>query len=307
MRRRRVVEDADPGDPRVVGETEVVEETEVAERRPVPPWWRAWWILFGLLALAAIGVVLWLVLRDSGDKTTMPDVVGMQQAAAVQQVKDAGLDPNVEPQNSERPEGTVISQDPGGGTQVDKGEEVVLGVSRGGGGTTTVTQTVTTSETTTSTSSETTTSTSTETTTTETSTQPTQAAVPDVTSSTYPAAVDSIVGAGLLVNSFAVPSDEAQGTVLSQTPAAGTTTSSNDPVRINVALGPDPSGTTPVPDVTGPEVGDALEQCAAAKVTCQIRYSTAPKPDNVGEVVDQQPAAGTSVDVLSQVTLFVGR
>jgi len=296
MRRRRVEEDA------VVREGAVVDETEIVEERPVPPWWRAWWILFALLALVAVGIVLWLVLRDSGgDKTTMPNVVGMQQDAAVEQVRAADLEPNVEPKQADEPEGTVVSQDPGAGTQVDEGEEVVLGVSSGGG-TTTVTETVTTSETATSTSTETATSTST-----ATETQPTQAAVPDVTTSTYPAAVEAIVGAGLLVNSVAVPSQEVQGTVVSQTPAAGTTSSSDDPVRINVALGPDPVGTTPVPDVTGPEVRDALQQCADANVTCQIRYATAPEPDNVGEVVDQQPAAGTSVDVLSQVTLFVGR
>jgi serine/threonine-protein kinase len=299
MRRRRVEEDA------VVRDGEVVDTTEVVEERPVPPWWRAWWILFALLALVAVGVVLWLVLRDSGgDKTTMPDVVGMQQDDAVEQVRAANLEPNVEPKQSDEPQGTVVSQDPGGGTQVDEGEEVVLGVSSGGG-TTTVIETVTTTDTAT-TSTPTSTSTST-TTSTETQTQPTQAAMPDVTTLTYPAAVDAVVGAGLLVNSIGVPSEEAQGTVVSQTPAAGTTTSSDDPVRINVALGPDAGDTTRVPDVTGPEIGDALKQCAAADVTCRIEYSTAPKPDNVGEVVDQDPAAGTSVDVLSQVTLFVGR
>src|SRR5829696_4781728 len=53
MRRRRVVEDPD----RVV-------EGPVDERPE--NWWRPWAAVLALLALAAIGVVLWLVLRDSG-------------------------------------------------------------------------------------------------------------------------------------------------------------------------------------------------------------------------------------------------
>jgi hypothetical protein len=33
----------------------------------------------------------------------------------------------------------------------------------------------------------------------------------------------------------------------------------------------------------------------------------APSPENVGEAIDQQPQAGASVPVLTQVTIFVGR
>src|SRR5512138_2663738 len=115
MRRRRVVDQA---------------EAEPVDDRSVAGWWKPWMVLLVLLAAAAVGAVLWFVLHDSGgNKTTMPDVVGMQQDAAVQRVHDANLKPNVEPKQSDRSAGTVVSQDPGAGTQVNEGEEVVLGVS----------------------------------------------------------------------------------------------------------------------------------------------------------------------------------
>jgi len=219
----------------------------------------------------------------------MPNVVGMQQQQAEQRVRAAGLEPNVEGEPSDRPENTVISQDPGAGTRLDEGEEVVLGVSRGGG-TTTVTETETVV-----------------TDTGETETQASPMAMPDVGGQPYKDAMQTLVDAGFRVNSYPVPSEDTQGTVVAQNPAPATQVAPDDIVRINVAIGPEPRGTTPVPDVTGPEIGDALLQCADAKVTCLIKYTSAPEQDNIGEAVDQDPTAGTSVPTLDQVTLFVGR
>lgn len=261
---------------------------------PRPPWRREWLILLALLALAGLGLVAWLVLRDSGDedRTTMPNVVGLQQQLAEERVREAGLEPNVEGESSDRPEGTVISQDPGAGTGLDEGEEVVLAVSRGDE-TTTVTETETV---TTETEGET-----------ETETQPTAAVMPDMVGQPYPGAVLGLVGSGLLVNSFPVESEEVRGTVVAQRPAPQTPVDSDDVVRINIAIGPDPRGTVSVPDVTGPLAADALGACAQAEVTCLIEFTSAPQPENVDEVVDQEPAAGTRVPRLDQVTLFVGR
>ena len=264
---------------------------------PRPPWHREWWILLALLVLAAAGLVAWLVLRDDGGgaEATVPAVVGMQQQQAEDRVRAAGLEPNADPQPSDRPEGTVVSQDPAAGTQVDDGDQVMIGVALGGG-TTTVTETATvTGETTTGTG------------TTGTSTQTTPAAMPDVRGQPYQSAVQALTGVGLLVNSYAVQSEELQGTVVSQHPAPRAQVDPENAVRINVAIGSGARGTTEVPDVTGPEVADALEMCAEAEVTCLIEESSAPQPENVGEVVDQDPAAGTTVPTLDQVTLFVGR
>jgi eukaryotic-like serine/threonine-protein kinase len=279
---------------------------------PLPPdeparraWRREWWILLALLLLAAAAVVAFFVFRDSGggDTTTMPNVVGMQEQAAEARVREAGLEPNVEGETSDRPEGTVISQDPGAGTELDEGEEVVLGVSRGGG-TTTVTETETV---TTTGETETETQTETETETTQTQTQPQASAMPDLVGQPYQGAVQALVGVGLLVNSYPVESEEAQGTVVAQNPAASSSVGPQTVPRLNVAIGPSPRGTATVPDLTGPKIEDALGSCADANVTCLMEDTNAPDPDNVGEVVDQDPAAGTRVPKLDQVTLFVGR
>ena len=64
---------------------------------------------------------------------TVPDVLGQQESAAEAAVRDVGLVPNVETENSDEPEGTVIGVDPGPGSRLEKGTEVVLSVSNGAG------------------------------------------------------------------------------------------------------------------------------------------------------------------------------
>ncbi|MGF0114952.1 PASTA domain-containing protein [Promicromonospora sp. Marseille-Q5078] len=62
----------------------------------------------------------------------VPDVVGTDEGAAQQVVKDAGLDPEVvEQASSEVPAGVVLATDPGAGTSVEAGSAVTLVVSSG--------------------------------------------------------------------------------------------------------------------------------------------------------------------------------
>jgi eukaryotic-like serine/threonine-protein kinase len=64
---------------------------------------------------------------------TVPDVLGQQESAAQSALRDVGLVPDVETENSDEPEGTVIGVDPGPGSRIEKGEVVVLTVSTGAG------------------------------------------------------------------------------------------------------------------------------------------------------------------------------
>ncbi len=64
---------------------------------------------------------------------TVPDVLGQQESTAEAAVRDVGLVPNVETENSDEPEGTVIGVDPGPGSRLETGTEVVLSVSNGAG------------------------------------------------------------------------------------------------------------------------------------------------------------------------------
>jgi beta-lactam-binding protein with PASTA domain/predicted Ser/Thr protein kinase len=92
-----------------------------------------WWIaaLIGLLVIAALGAGLLLLGKD---KVDVPNVVGNPQAEAELILKRKGLSTDVTAK--EHPtiaKGTVIGQDPGGGSRVPKGDVVTLVVSSGPG------------------------------------------------------------------------------------------------------------------------------------------------------------------------------
>ena len=92
-----------------------------------------WWIagLVGLLVIAALGAGLLLLGKD---KVDVPNVVGNPQPEAELILKRKGLATDVT--LKEHPtiaKGTVIGQDPGGGSRVPKAEVVTLVVSAGPG------------------------------------------------------------------------------------------------------------------------------------------------------------------------------
>ena len=61
---------------------------------------------------------------------TVPSVVGSNEADATEQVKSAGLVPNVVSVPSDQPAGTVVAQHPTGG-QAERGSTMRLNVSSG--------------------------------------------------------------------------------------------------------------------------------------------------------------------------------
>jgi beta-lactam-binding protein with PASTA domain len=290
---------------------------------PPPGWYREYWWGLALLALAAIVlviVIIWLVAsKDSGNKTTVPNVIGMQQAEAIQRVRAVGLEPGVVFKASSAPRGQVIAETPGAGSQVKKGAAVLLDVSRTSQTTTTPTTTAkTTTVTKTTTVAVTTTATQTQASTvtqppkTVTSptvtTAPTTAQMPDVVGqSDYSAAVQQVANAGLLPQTYPVASNEPQGTVVGQNPAAGSEVPTDQPVRLNVSLGPGTRSAGPLPDLTGLKAMDALVKCASTKYTCRIVFRTAPSAASKGKVLAQQPQAGVQAPGLTQITLYVGR
>jgi len=190
-------------------------------RPPRPSWRREWWILLGLLGLAAVGLVLWLGLRDSDGSAS---AIGTATVPTESQ--------------EEGHEGVQMS---------------------------------------------------------------------DLRGQPYRGGITLITGLGLIADTVPVASREPRGTIVAQEPPPGTPASPDEPVTLKISLGQGPRGTTPVPDLTGPGTVDALRSCAEEDVTCRIEFRPAPEPDNVGEVIDQDPTAGTTVLTLSQVTLFVGR
>jgi serine/threonine-protein kinase len=270
---------------------EVVEE-------PLPPpeeprsWWREnlWvWLLMLLILVVGGIVLLWFLQRDEGggDRAIVPAVVGKTEADAIREIHAAGLEAVRNPEENRRPEGQVFAQAPGGGTQLEEGEPVVISVSTGPPSTTTVT-----------------------TTTTQTVTQPPPPAnvtVPDVVGQSQVDAGDVLESNGVVADSYPVPSDEPAGTVISQNPPAGETVKEGDTVRLNVSLGPGERETSDVPDVTGLEAAEARRRVRVGGFTVRTVYRKPPSEEEVGEVLTQTPAAGVSAPILTQLTLFVGR
>ena len=170
-------------------------------RRSVWPW------LLALLLLAGALVGGWYVYQSIQDQlsateaVTVPDVEGIRESLAVQQIRDAGLEANVRRQpNADVPRGIVASQDPEPPQRADRGTFVTIIVSSG---------------------------------------KP-KVTVPDVVGDDRDDAVVELRDAGLTPNVVEVNSPEDPGTVLATAPKAGDVVVEGTSVRVNVSKGPRP-------------------------------------------------------------------
>jgi beta-lactam-binding protein with PASTA domain len=102
--------------------------------------------------------------------------------------------------------------------------------------------------------------------------------------------------------------DEAPaGTVVAQDPPARTRIAEGERVRLNVSTGPGEVAPLPVPDLTGSRAAEARRLAWERGFTTRTVGRGAPSPEQVGEVLLQEPEAGARVPALSQITLYVGR
>jgi beta-lactam-binding protein with PASTA domain len=72
-----------------------------------------------------------LFISSGPELVAVPTVIGLSRDSAEAQISDAGLVPAVQEAESEEPEGEVISQDPGAGTELRLGSTVTITVSTG--------------------------------------------------------------------------------------------------------------------------------------------------------------------------------
>jgi beta-lactam-binding protein with PASTA domain len=127
------------------------------------------------------------------------------------------------------------------------------------------------------------------------------AAVPDVVGLTQANAQSAITSAGLTVggvtmtNSITVPI----GTVISQTPAAGTNVAPGSRVDLVVSLG------VAVPNVVGSPQAAAQTALTAAGLTVGVVSTANSLTVPLGSVISQNPTAGTNVAAGSAVDLVV--
>jgi beta-lactam-binding protein with PASTA domain len=206
VQREVVIPPAAPGvEPGVVHEEEhvrvlrdgsVVSEFDRDEQPPVDRrrnWWP--WALSGVLLLVLIGLAIWYFTR--ADKATVAPVTGQTAPVAVARLQGDGFKTQIIRRVSGRRPGTVIGEEPAGGSKADSGSLVVLTVAAA----------------------------------------PTSVSVPNAVGVSQGDARDRLVAAGFRVKSASVYSGQPVGTVVAQAPAAGEKIPRGTAVRINVSKG----------------------------------------------------------------------
>ena len=123
---------------------------------------------------------------------------------------------------------------------------------------------------------------------------------------TRTAAIDAVQSGGLVPNSYPVSSQQQRGTVVAQSPTGGGQVTQGSAVRLNVSSGTGQRPSVAIPNVTGPQAGDARLTLARAKLCVRTLTRKATTSSQVGNVVGQAPASGTSVQQYAQVTIYVG-
>ena len=195
----------------------------------------------------------------------LPDVDHKGSAEATKILREKGFQPTTQNQSSNTVgKGLVISTDPAAGTEVQVGSPVTVLVSSG----------------------------------------PQEVSVPEVSGESQAAATATLAAAGLKVTAVKREvSEPSAGTVISQSPGAGSTLDVGGQVTIVVAQAPKQ---TAVPSVVGQSEVQAAATLTAAGFTSTTVTRTVTEPSKVGIVVQQSPAAGHKLPKGGSVTLAVG-
>jgi len=337
VRRTRVDEEA-------AGPPVVEEDRYVPPRRPPLPEIWPWLLLLLLLVIGGL-VAAYFLQRDNDHKkssaaVTVPAVVGLKQDEAVRRLNARGLVSDLTSRPSRFPPRTVFAQDPGAGTQVDRGSHVSLSVSaaavtsvpnvvgaktaaavgrlRAAGLRSQVTSVPAKAAAGTVVAESPAAGTSVaKGSTVSLDVSKGQATVPNVVGQPASSAKAALRAAGLVPVEFKVPGAQPNGTVTAQKPLANQRAPGGSKVRINVSTGAGPTGgtttsgtstvsaprTVTVPKVVGLQQSAAQRRLHSAGLAARIRYVPSQQPS--GRVIAQSAAPGKSVPKGSKVRLAV--
>jgi len=302
------------------------EERRRRRRRRALLWTLAAVLIAGLLALA-------LVILLPSKTVTVPTVVGRSELTASAALSRAGLNPvpALAPSTSV-PTGLVISQSPPAGSVVDEGTHVTIVVSRGpasvplvsvggltasqaaarlhkaGFRTTTKTQSSTTVKAGVVIGTEPPAETEVQVgrlVTLLVSSGPAPVRVPDVSGQSLAAAEATLTNAELAVGAVTqqVSSTQSPGTVLSQSPAGGSSVHAGEKINLTVAQAPKE---ITVPNVKGAAVAAAEAALKHAGFAPRAVPRTITEQSQKGVVLEQSPAAGAHARKGATVTIEVG-
>jgi len=197
-------------------------------------------------------------------QTQVPSVIGEPFDQALSDLRAANLRWRISRVDNDAPEDQVIAQTPKAGSKVDEGSPVRLQVSNG----------------------------------------PKPVIVPSVIGSTFDTANSRLLGAGFAVRRKDVESDQPAGTIVAQSPDAGTYQPPGATISLSVSKGPT---TSTVPDVTSLAQADALAQLRASGFKVHIVAQPVTDPDQDGIVQTQDPAGSAKAKPGSTVTIAVGK
>lgn len=193
----------------------------------------------------------------------MPNLSGLDAATAQRMVENAGLTLETAFAYSDTPEGYVSGQDPQANAEVPRGGTVRATISLGSGIMT----------------------------------------VQRLTGMTQQEAADTLAGQGLVVGSVqTAPSEMMRGTVIAQSPEAGTSVRAGEAVDLTVS-----GGRVVVPELAGQREEEAVERIDAVGLTCgEITYQTVDAARQDGVVLSQSLEKFTEVLPGSVVDMTVG-
>ena len=227
-----------------------------------------------------------VAIRFSRGLARVPTVLGQTRSAAVSVLKAAGLVPKTFTVPSTQVKGTVVAQRPRGGTQVPQGTKVRLNVSSGSSSGVAPPPPPPPPPP---------------------PAPPASKSIPDATGQLQQAAQRRLNQIGFKSRVVYVPSDQPQGTVVSQSPAGGSTAKVGTRVTLNASLGPNPGATQAVPKVIGLDPATATSRLQALGFKVQRLVQKTSVRSMSGKVVDVQPGARMHAPNGSTVTIYVGR
>ncbi len=214
-----------------------------------------------------------LVVSDGPGSTPVPAVADLSQAEATTILTKAGFKVKASDRpDPSTPAGDVIATDPTAGTNLQRGSQVILIVSSGVA----------------------------------------QVLIPDVIGQNVDDARSALVAAGFVVSTSKQDSKtDADGSVISQAPSAGSKAGKGSTVSLIVANNTSPPSPTTVtiPDVTGKTKSAAMNKINAAGLNASLvnvdnSYTGCTQAQN-GNVVDQDPAAGGKANEGTTVKLSI--
>jgi beta-lactam-binding protein with PASTA domain/predicted Ser/Thr protein kinase len=215
---------------------------------------------------AAKGARVGIVVSSGPGSEALGSYEGLTAADAINKLRAAGFKPSRKEQPSAKiAQGKVIGTEPPAGTELQVGSPVVVVVSSG----------------------------------------PAQVKVPDVSGDSQSGAEAALTAVGLSVGTVTqqVSSTQNAGSVISQSPSAGSSVRTGTQVELVIAKA---SNEVAVPKVVGQSETQAAAALGGAGFQPTVVTAPTSEESKVGVVLKQSPTAGTKARKGSTVTLTVG-